>query len=81
MGLVDGAAIILALIFAYKSVTHQQISTRLGLVSLTIAGASAMIFAVGTFASGAWAAHPLAYGIMVILFAPLLPLFILLTRA
>jgi hypothetical protein len=81
MGLVDGFAIILALIFAYTWVTRRQVLTRLGLISLTIAGASAAIFAIGTFASGAWAAHPLAYGIMVILFAPLLPFFVLLARA
>ena len=81
MGIVDAVAIILALIFASMWVTRRQVQTRLGLISLTIAGASAAIFAIGTFASGAWAAHPLAYGIMVILFAPLAPLFVLLARA
>jgi len=81
MGLVDAVAIILALVFVYLWITSRQAPIRLGLISLTIAGASAAIFAIGTFASGAWAAHPLAYGVMVILFAPLLPLFVLLARA
>jgi hypothetical protein len=81
MGIVDAVAIILALIFAFTWVTRRKIQTRLGLISLTIAGASAAIFAIGTFASGAWAANPLAYGVMVILFAPLLPFFVLLARA
>jgi len=81
MGLVDAVAIILALIFAYMWLSRRQLLARLGLISLTIAGASAAIFAIGTFAGGAWAAHPLAYGVMVILFAPLLPLFVLLARA
>lgn len=80
MGLVDAIAIILALVFVYTWITRRKLLTRLGLISLTIAGASAAIFAIGTFASGAWAAHPAAYGVMVILFAPLLLLFVLLAR-
>lgn len=81
MGLVDAVAIILALVFVYMWIINRQTPIRLGLISLTIAGASAAIFAIGTFASGAWAANPLAYGVMVILFAPLLPFFVLLARA
>ena len=78
MGLVDAAAIVLALIFSYSGVFGGIIRHRLGIISLTAAGASAAVFAAGTHAAGAWSAHPRAYWIMVFLFAPLLPLFILL---
>ena len=78
MGLVDAAAIVMALIFAYYNVFSGILMPRLGIISLVTAGASAAVFAVGTHAAGAWSAHPRAYWIMVALFAPLLPLFILL---
>lgn len=78
MGLVDGAAIIMALIFSYSAILGGRMLPQLGIISLTVAGASAAIFAIGTYANRAWSAHPRAYGIMVVLFAPLLPLFILL---
>jgi len=41
-----------------------------GILSLTILISGAVIFAAGTFPSGAWAAHPLSYWIMVTLFTP-----------
>lgn len=78
MGLVDGTAIIMALIFSYSAVLGGRMLPQLGIISLTAASASAAIFAIGTYANGAWSAHPRAYGLMVVLFAPLLPLFILL---
>ncbi|MFO8035190.1 MAG: hypothetical protein R6U57_00970 [Anaerolineales bacterium] len=78
MGLVDGTAFIMALIFSYSAVLGGWMMPQLGIISLTVAGASAALFAIGIFANRAWSAHPRAYGIMVVLFAPLLPLFILL---
>ena len=80
MGIVDAVAIILALIFVYQSIIRKQPRPLLGIISLTIAMASAVLFAVGTFPSGAWATHSLAYGLMVVLFVPVIPLYFLLLR-
>ena len=80
LGGMDVVAIILALIFAYQSLFKGKMIRRTGILSLTIAFTGAIIFAVGTFPSGAWAAHPFAYWIMVILFIPAGWLFIGLLR-
>ncbi|MBS1249918.1 MAG: hypothetical protein MAG431_01506 [Chloroflexi bacterium] len=81
MGFLDGVAIIIALVFAHQALFRGEIRQRLGLFSLTIAGTSAIVFAVGTLASGAWAAHPLAYGLMVVLFTPFGILYLLLMKS
>ena len=66
----DVLAIILALVFAYQSLLMGKMNRRIGILSLTIAFTGALIFAAGTFPTGAWVAHPFAYWIMVILFIP-----------
>lgn len=66
----DVVAIVLALIFAYQSLFKGISSRRTGILSLTIAFTGAIVFAAGTFPTGAWGAHPFAYWIMVILFIP-----------
>lgn len=78
MAIVDALAIFLSLIFAFNAIIRERLFARVGVISLTIADTSAFIFAVGTFASGAWAAHPVAYWLMVALFVPTVPLFVLL---
>jgi len=70
MAVMDVVAILLALIFAYQSLFKGKTNRRMGILSLTIAFTGALIFAAGTFPTGAWAAHPFAYWIMVILFIP-----------
>ena len=70
LGGMDVIAIILAFVFAYQSLIKRKITRRTGILSLTIAFTGALIFAAGTFPSGACGAHPLAYWIMVILFIP-----------
>ncbi|MEA3327016.1 MAG: hypothetical protein U9R53_06870 [Chloroflexota bacterium] len=70
LGGMDVVAIILALIFAYQSLFKGKMIRRMGILSLTIAFTGAIVFAVGTFPSGAWAAHLVAYWIMVVLFIP-----------
>ena len=66
----DILAIILALIFAYQSLIKSQFNRRTGILSLVIAFTGAIVFAAGTFPTGAWNANPFAYWIMVILFMP-----------
>jgi len=70
MACMDVLAILLALLFAYQSLIKGKMNRRMGILSLTIAFTGALIFAAGTFPTGAWAAHPVAYWIMVILFIP-----------
>ena len=71
MGLVDAAAAALGIIFAYRTLVLQRDDNLTsGLVSLTIAAASALIFAIGTFSAGAWSQSPLSYGLLVLAFSP-----------
>jgi len=79
MGLaaVDLVAIITGILFAYQIVIKKEMDWRLGFLSLTIAIASAILFGMGTFPSGAWTAHPASYWIMVGLFIPVIFLAVL----
>ncbi|MDY6874558.1 MAG: hypothetical protein SVR81_11500, partial [Chloroflexota bacterium] len=67
---VDLIGIVLGILFAIQNTFHQHFNPRLGLISLTVFISGAAVFAAGTFPGGAWRAHPAAYLIMVILFAP-----------
>jgi hypothetical protein len=70
LGITDSLGILLGIIFAAQFLTHKRLNRRLGVISLTIFFTGAMVFAIGTRFAGAWAAHPLAYGLMAILFIP-----------
>ncbi len=74
MGALDGIAAFLGIYTAYFSVFRDKLLSKPLLVSLVMALTSAGVFAVGTIASGAWAAHPLAYGLLIVFFSPLFPL-------
>ncbi len=76
LGAVDVLAILLGIYFAARTLVGGRDVRQLGLLSLTIAFPSALVFAVGTITAGAWAAYPLEYGLMVVLFTPLLPLYV-----
>lgn len=77
----DIAGILLAMAFAWLALFRGRFNRRLGVISLTIFITGAIVFAVGTFPSEAWAAHPLAYGMMVALFLPIPYLYIWLLRS
>jgi len=81
MGVVDTVSIILALGFVYQAIFRKNSQPLIGIISMTIAMTSAVLFAVGTFPNGAWSSHPLAYGLMLILFAPVIPLYFLLLQS
>jgi hypothetical protein len=81
LGATDAVGIILGMIFAYRAVIQDNFNRRLGVISLTIFITGAVVFAAGTFPSGAWGAHPVAYGTMAILFAPTVVLYIWLLRS
>ncbi|MDY6845917.1 MAG: hypothetical protein SVP52_02120 [Chloroflexota bacterium] len=66
----DLLGIFLGIFYSYQTISTRKHPRLLGILSLTIFISGAVIFAAGTFPSGAWAAHPFAYWAMVILFAP-----------
>ena len=66
----DIIGIVLGILFTAQFVFEDKFNTRLGTLSLTIFITGAIVFAAGTFPSGAWAAHPVAYGVLIVLFAP-----------
>ncbi len=80
MGVMDGVNILLALTFSTAYLWGGRLQERLGIVTLTVACASALSFAVATGLTGAWLAHPLAYGLMGALFVPVAWLFVVLLR-
>jgi len=76
----DIIGILLGILFAGQVLFERKLNRLLGFLSLTIFIIGAVVFAAGTFPSGAWAAHPVAYGSMVILFAPALLLYLFLLK-
>jgi hypothetical protein len=81
LGGTDLIGILLGMSFAYLALFKQRFNRRLGVISLTIFFTGAVVFAVGTFPSGAWAAHPIAYGAMAVLFLPFVFLYTWLLRS
>lgn len=80
LGGTDVVGILLGVGFAYLALFKGKFIRRLGILSLTIFITGAIVFGAGTYPSGAWAAHPVAYWTMVALFSPSVILFILLLR-
>jgi CDP-diglyceride synthetase len=76
----DVVGILLGIFFAYRAILKNDFNPRLGTLSLTIFITGAIVFGAGTYPSGAWAAHPTAYWVMVGLFLPSVLLFILLLK-
>ncbi|MBW6465709.1 MAG: hypothetical protein K0B06_04310 [Brevefilum sp.] len=81
LGTTDLAGILLGLCFAYRALITGAFYRRQGVISLTIFITGAVVFAIGTFPSGAWAAHPIAYGSMTVLFLPTVLLYARLLRS
>ena len=80
MGALDAAAAFLGIFSAIVLVRKNLFDSRPWMLSLVVALTSALIFAAGTIASGAWMDHPTAYGILIVFFSPLFPLFIMILR-
>ena len=76
LGFTDTISILLGILFSYQAIFKDRLNRRLGVISLTAFITGAVVFAFGTFPTGAWAAHPFAYGIMVVLFLPSIWLYI-----
>jgi hypothetical protein len=81
LGTTDLAGILLGQFFVYRALIKGAFYRRLGVISLTIFITGAVVFAFGTLPSGAWAAHPIAYGSMAVLFLPTVVLYAWLLRS
>lgn len=80
MGIVDLFAIGLGLVFSYSFIIRKEINIVLGLISLTAALSSGIVYLMGTIPSGAWVANPLSYLAVLLLFSPVIPLYCSLIR-
>jgi hypothetical protein len=80
MGAVDVVAASLGIFFSYQYLVKGDLKLRAGLISLTIAVCSGIIYLFGTLPSGAWAANPISYLIVVLVFSPVVPLTALIFR-
>ncbi len=72
----DTIGILLGIGFAYLALFKGKFIRRLGTLSLTIFITGAIVFAAGTYPTGAWAEHPVAYWGMAILFTPSILLYL-----
>jgi len=70
LGITDSVGILLGMVFAYQFFANRRLNRRMGVISLTIFFTGAIVFAIGTVFTWAWAAHPLAYSVMFLLFLP-----------
>jgi hypothetical protein len=80
MGLVDLIAIGLGLIFVGNFFFRGKTHLAIGLISLSAALASGLIYLVGTIPSGAWQVHLAEYLLVVFIFGPVLPFFCILIK-
>ena len=71
LGLADAFAAGMGIYFAYQALARRSWNLNLGLSSISIALASAVVFLVGTLSSGAWKQNPVEYLSMVVLFSPI----------
>ena len=74
MGAVDVVAASLGIYFSYRYLIKEELDLRAGLISLTIAVCSGIIYLFGTIPSGAWGANPISYLIVALAFSPVAPL-------
>jgi hypothetical protein len=77
IGLVDFFVAIGALVFVVYYIRRREAAVVLGSVTLSGTIYSAVVYAYGAVASGAWVENPLPYSIIAILFAPALMLAVL----
>jgi hypothetical protein len=80
LGIADAFAAGLGIYFAFQAVMNESWRLDLAMVSITIAVTSALVFLVGTLATGAWSHNLVEYLSMVVLFSPIPLLFFRLSR-
>ena len=80
MGVVDVFAIMLGLVFVYFFFVRKEVKGVLGLISLTGAVSSGIVYLIGTAPSGAWGVNAAAYLAVFLLFSPIIPLYYFLIK-
>jgi len=80
MAAADVIAASLGIYFSYSLLIKSKFKPVAGIISLTIALSSAIVYLVGTLPSGAWVQNPLSYLIVLLAFSPIVPLYFLLVR-
>jgi len=80
MAAADVVAACLGIIFSYSFLIKKSFKPLVGIISLTIALSSAVVYLVGTLPAGAWSHNPISYLIVVLAFSPIIPLYFLLVR-
>jgi len=80
MAAADVVAAGMGIYFAYSLICNGKFKPLAGVISLTIALSSAIVFLFGTLPAGAWVHNPISYLIVFLAFSPIVPLYILLVR-
>ena len=80
MAAADVIAAGIGIYFAYSLFINEKLKPLAGIISLTIALSSAVVYLIGTLPAGAWAHNPISYLIVILAFSPIIPLYVLLVR-
>ena len=76
MAAADVVAAGLGIYFSLSLLVKKQLRPLAGIISLSIALASAVVYLFGTLPSGAWSNNPISYLIVLLVFSPIIPLFL-----
>ena len=80
MAAADVIAAGMGIYFAYSLISNGKFKPLAGVISLTIAQSSAIVYIIGTLPAGAWVHNPISYLIVILAFSPIVPLYVLLVR-
>lgn len=80
MASADALAAILGVYFSYSFLVKGLLKPLTGIISLSIALSSAVVYLFGTLPAGAWGQNPVSYLIVLLAFSPILPFYYLLVR-
>ncbi|RLE05920.1 MAG: hypothetical protein DRJ13_01145 [Bacteroidetes bacterium] len=78
MAAADVVAASLGIFFSSSLLIKKSFKPLVGIISLTIALSSAIVYLAGTLPAGAWDHNPMSYLIVVLAFSPIVPLYFLL---
>jgi hypothetical protein len=80
MAAADVVAAGMGIYFAYSLFSNDKFKPLTGVISLTIALSSAIVYLIGTLPAGSWVHNPISYLIVILAFSPIVPLYVLLVR-
>jgi len=80
MAAADVVAACLGIYYSFSYLVKGEHKVLIGIISLTIALSSAVVYLFGTLPAGAWSDNPLSYLIVILAFSPIIPLYIILVR-